>query len=102
MLSSGELARDGCNWPRLMEWSPLPETASKCHSGNCDDPLTERGDKMQITTVGLDLAKNVIQLHAVNQHGKAVLKKSFKRNQVLPFFANLTPCLIGMEACSVQ
>ena len=55
---------------------------------------------MQITTVGLDLAKNVIQLHAVNQHGKAVLKKSFKRNQVLPFFANLTPCLIGMEACS--
>jgi transposase len=55
---------------------------------------------MQITTIGLDLAKNVIQLHAVNQHGKAVLKKSLRRNQVLPFFANLTPCLIGMEACS--
>lgn len=35
---------------------------------------------MQITTVGLDLTKNVIQLHAVNQHGKAVLKKSLKRN----------------------
>jgi hypothetical protein len=83
-----------------MEWSPLPETASKCQSGNCDDPLTERGDKMQITTVGLDLAKNVIQLHAVNRHGKAILKKSLRRNQVLPFFANLTPCLIGMEACS--
>jgi hypothetical protein len=78
----------------------LPETASKCHSGNRDDPLTERGDKMQITTVGLNLAKNVMQLHADNQHGKAVLTKSFKRNQVLPFFANLTPCLIGMEACS--
>ena len=55
---------------------------------------------MQITSVGLDLAKNVIQLHAVNQDGKAVLKKSLRRNQVLPFFANLTPCLIGMEACS--
>jgi len=55
---------------------------------------------MQITTVGLDLAKNVIQVHAVNQHGKAVLKKSLKRDQVLPFFANLTPCLIGIEACS--
>jgi hypothetical protein len=81
-----------------MDWSPLPDTASKCQSGNCDDPLTERGDKMQITTVGLDLAKNVIQLHAVNQHGKAVLKNSLRRNQVLPFFANLTPCLIGMEA----
>jgi transposase len=40
--------------PRLMEWSPLPETASKCQSGNCDDPLTERGDKMQITTGHLE------------------------------------------------
>jgi transposase len=67
---------------------------------SCDDPLTERGDEMQITTVGLDLAKNVIQLHAVNQHGKVLLKKALKRNQVLPFFANLTPCLIGIEACS--
>ena len=55
---------------------------------------------MQITTVGLDLAKNVIQVHGVNQHGKAVLKKSLKRDQVLPFFINLTPCLIGIEACS--
>src|SRR6478672_11860262 len=58
------------------------------------------GDEMQITKVGLDLAKKVIQVHAVNQHGKAVLKKSLKRDQVLPFFANLTPCLIGIEACS--
>lgn len=55
---------------------------------------------MQITTVGLDLAKNVIQVHAVNQHGRTVLKKALKRDQVLPFFANLTPCLIGLEACS--
>jgi transposase len=55
---------------------------------------------MQITTVGLDLAKNVIQVHAVNQHGRTVLKKALKRDQVLPFFANLTPCLIGIEACS--
>jgi transposase len=57
------------------------------------------GRQMQITTVGLDLAKNVIQLHAVNQHGNTVLNKALKRNQVLSFFANLTPCLIGMEAC---
>lgn len=55
---------------------------------------------MQITTVGLDLAKNVIQAHGVNTGGKAVLRKALKRDQVLPFFANLTPCLIGMEACS--
>jgi transposase len=55
---------------------------------------------MQITTVGLDLAKNVIQVHAVNQHGKVVFKKALKRDRILPFFANLTPCLIGVEACS--
>jgi len=54
---------------------------------------------MKITTIGLDLAKNVIQAHGVNAHGKTVLKKALKRDQVLPFFANMTACLIGMEAC---
>jgi transposase len=55
---------------------------------------------MYITTVGLDLAKNVFQVHGVNERGKTVLKKQLKRSQVLPFFANLAPCLIGMEACA--
>src|SRR5512143_829715 len=54
---------------------------------------------MRITTVGIDLAKNVFQLHGVDQQGKPALKKSMKREQVLPFFATLPPCLIGMEAC---
>ncbi len=54
---------------------------------------------MQITTVGVDLAKNVFQVHAVDTHGKAVLKKQLRREQMAPFFANLPPCLIGMEAC---
>ncbi|MBK7565212.1 MAG: IS110 family transposase [Propionivibrio sp.] len=54
---------------------------------------------MKITTVGIDLAKNVIQVHGVDERGKTVLKKSLKRMQVLPFFANLPVCLIGMEAC---
>lgn len=54
---------------------------------------------MKITTVGIDLAKNVIQVHGVDKRGKTVLKKSLKRMQVLPFFANLPVCLIGMEAC---
>ena len=54
---------------------------------------------MKIATVGIDLAKNVIQVHGVDERGKPVLKKSLKRMQVLPFFANLTVCLIGMEAC---
>ncbi len=54
---------------------------------------------MKITTVGIDLAKNVFQVHGVDERGKAVLKKPLKREQVAPFFANLPPCLIGMEAC---
>lgn len=54
---------------------------------------------MTITTVGLDIAKQVIQVHAVDERGKPVLRKQLKRQQVLPFFANLAPCLIGIEAC---
>lgn len=55
---------------------------------------------MTMTTVGIDLAKNVFQLHGVDQHGKTVLKKKLKRHQLSTFFANVEPCLIGMEACS--
>ena len=54
---------------------------------------------MKITTVGIDLAKSVFQVHGVNERGKAVLRKQLKRTEVLKFFANLPPCLIGMEAC---
>jgi transposase len=54
---------------------------------------------MQITTIGIDLAKNVFQVHGANEHGKPVLRKQLKRDQVVVFFANLSPCLIGMEAC---
>jgi transposase len=54
---------------------------------------------MKITTVGIDLAKNVFQAHGVDEHGKAVLRKQIKRAQVAQFFANLPPCVIGMEAC---
>jgi transposase len=54
---------------------------------------------MEITTVGIDLAKNVFQIHAVDEHGKVVLKKQIKRDQMAVFFVNLPTCLIGMEAC---
>jgi transposase len=54
---------------------------------------------MNITTVGIDLAKSVFQGHGVDGYGKTGLKKRLKRAQVLPFFANLPPCLVGMEAC---
>ena len=54
---------------------------------------------MKITTIGIDLAKQVLQVHGVDERGKVLLKKQLKRSQVLPFFANLPVCLIGMEAC---
>jgi transposase len=54
---------------------------------------------MKATTVGIDLAKNLVQVHGVDERGRPVLRKQLKRNQVLSFFANVTPCLIGMEAC---
>jgi transposase len=55
---------------------------------------------MNITTIGLDLAKNLFQVHGVNEQGKAVLRKKLKRADVAKFFATLVPCLIGMEACA--
>jgi transposase len=54
---------------------------------------------MKITTIGLDLAKNVFQIHGVDEHGKKVLNKQLKREQLASFFVQLAPCLIGMEAC---
>ena len=55
---------------------------------------------MKITTIGLDLAKNVMQVHGVDKRGKAVLKKQLRRHQVAPFFAKLPACEVGMEACA--
>ena len=52
-----------------------------------------------ITTIGLDLAKHVFQVHGMDHEGRAMLRKKLRRGQVLKFFATLSPCLVGMEAC---
>ena len=54
---------------------------------------------MTVKRVGVDLAKNVFQVHGVDERDKPALKKQLKRDQVAPFFVNMPPCLIGMEAC---
>lgn len=54
---------------------------------------------MNITTVGIDLAKSVFQVHGVDERGKVLLRKSVKRSELTKLFANLPTCLIGMEAC---
>lgn len=53
-----------------------------------------------ITTVGIDLAKNIFQLHGMDKHGNTVLQKKLTRNKLSAFIAKLPPCLIGMESCS--
>jgi transposase len=55
---------------------------------------------MQITTIGLDLAKNVFQVHGIDAAEKVVVRKQLRRSQVLAFFKALPPCLVGMEACA--
>src|SRR5216684_4201324 len=55
---------------------------------------------MQITTIGLDIAKNVFQVHGIDANEKVVVRKQLRRSQVIAFFEALAPCLIGMEACA--
>ena len=54
---------------------------------------------MKITTMGIDLAKAVFQIHGVSERGKVAVRKQLKRSEMSRYFANLEPCLIGMEAC---
>jgi len=57
---------------------------------------------MKITTIGLDLAKRVFQVHAVNGAGEVTVRKTLRRAQMLGFFAKLDPCLVGIEACGTS
>jgi transposase len=57
---------------------------------------------MQISTIGIDLAKAVFQVHGVDAADQPVLKKQLRRGQVIEFFAKLPPCLVGMEACATS
>jgi transposase len=56
-------------------------------------------DLSSVTTVGLDLAKLVFQVHCVDASGRMVVAKAIKRGKLLEFFASLSPCLVGLEAC---
>ena len=54
---------------------------------------------MKVTILGIDLAMNVFRLHGVDGEGRPVLRKQLRRAQLLPFMRQLTPCLVGLEAC---
>jgi len=54
----------------------------------------------KVITIGLDIAKNVFQVHGVDDAGQAVVRRQVRRRQLLPFFSKISPCLIGIEACA--
>ena len=55
-----------------------------------------------VTTIGLDIAKSVLQVHGVDAQGTIAIRRPLKRRQVLPFFKKLPPCLVGIEACATS
>ena len=56
--------------------------------------------QQEVVTVGLDLAKNVFQVHAIGTDGVVLVRRKLRRGEVIGFFSKLPPCLVGMEACA--
>ena len=56
--------------------------------------------KQEVVTVGLDLAKNVFQVHAIDSEGAVLVRRKLRRAEVIGFFADLPGCVVGMEACA--
>jgi transposase len=54
---------------------------------------------MEVNTIGIDLAKNIFQVHGCDKSGKKIFKKKLGRSKVLEFMANQPKCLVGIEAC---
>jgi hypothetical protein len=81
-------------------WWTAPAPGDESPYGDRCDESHEELSTMQIATIGLDLAKHVFQVHGIDAAEKVVIRKQFRRGQVLKFFEALSPCLIGMEACA--
>src|SRR3954453_9908323 len=70
-----------------------------CQTGDVSRTRQREPSMTKISTIGLDLAKNVFQVHGVDEFGAVVVKRQLRRAAVEKFFAQLPPCLVGMEAC---
>ena len=57
---------------------------------------------MNVSIVGVDLAKNIFQIHAIDEGGEVIVRRALRRRQMIPFFTKLKPCLVGMEACGTS
>src|SRR3546814_6049293 len=81
--------------PQLMSWTALlpPAGCSAVRAGR-------RATMEKITTIGLDIAKSVFQVHGVDAAGEVVVRKRLSRARVIQFFAKLPRCLVDIEACN--
>ncbi len=77
-----------------MSWTALHSTG--IFAGQCGEEDTME----EISVVGIDLAKSVFQVHGVDAQGQVIVRKRLSRAKLLPFFATLPRCLIGMETCA--
>src|SRR6266852_2413221 len=77
-----------------------PLTASMCQSWVVENTNGREPSMTEVSTIGLDLAKRVFQVHGVDKPGEVVIRRALRRSQVLTYFAKLAPCLVGMEACA--
>src|SRR5262249_15538571 len=83
----------------MMGWmAPLRHLSAKLLS----DRISSKWEPSmsEITTIGLDLAKHVFQVHAIDSEGTTVLRRRLRRNQVLAFFSRVPRCVVGLEACA--
>jgi len=84
----------------LMEWMAPVSGIAMCHVGCCEHGQRREPSMSDITTIGIDLAKSVFQLHGVDAEGRPLLRRQLRRSQMLEFFQRQPACLIGMEACA--
>ncbi len=75
------------------------QSASQCAILQSSETAQQRSHPLQVTTVGLNLAKNVFQVHGVTDDGEVAFNRALRRAQLLKFFERLDPCLVGIEAC---
>src|SRR6202789_1148015 len=90
------------DWPKIIVWTlpftkRLQRARMKCYKSHSN---FNGGSTMKnIKVLGIDLAKNVFQIHGANAKGKCVLRKRLSRAKFMEFIATLSPCIIGIEAC---
>ena len=88
-------------WPLLMLWTAPPPGTRVPWMWVLLGSHDFGGAIMQtVTTIGLDIAKSVFQVHGVDAAGQVVIRRQLKRRYVLAFFQQLPPCLVGIEACA--